>query len=150
MNKIAKRLDWDAIRETYITAANPTSMGELAQVHGCAVDTVRRHSSRENWTELRKQYRRDVARKTMDKSSSHEAEIRVRQMKIGRSMQAKGLQRLQQLDPGSLTPEEARRYLATGSEIERQASGLPMDLERDGKLQIVIQHVEVPIKRNNR
>ena len=123
------RYDWERIRSEYVAGSDEVTLEALSKTHGCGFSTIRRRSSHEMWNDQRSQYRDKTDTKTREKSSTKEAEIRVRHMQIAQAMQTKAIQRLQGMDPTEMPVGEVRKYLKDAAEIERKAAGIADEVE---------------------
>ena len=60
------RIDWLTIKQAYITSQDIT-LKELADIFGISENAICKQSTKENWTEKRKQYQEKVFKKTCNK-----------------------------------------------------------------------------------
>lgn len=128
------RYDWDYYRHKYVTG--DTTLEELAkQPNAPAIGTLKRRSTTEDWTEQRRHYRDQTATKAREHASVTEAEVAARHARIARAIQAKALQRLQDLDTSTLDARGVLAFLRTAADIERKALGLEK-LEHSGGVSI--------------
>ena len=111
-------------REEYVTGGDDVTLETLAEKYSVNARTLEGYCGREKWVEQRAEFRRDVAERARKKLAATEAQVRVRQMKIGRTVQLKGLERMKGLSAKELQPEIALRYVRFGTEIERKALGI--------------------------
>ena len=88
------------------------------------LDTLKKHSTAEDWAERRQQYRHQVSTRTHQAAATTEADVAARHVKIAQALQAKALQALQRLDVATLPASEVRQFLATATDIERKALGM--------------------------
>jgi len=116
--------DWDTIRTEYVTSGNEVTIQSLADKYGASRFTVMRHCNSEDWPGQRVQFRDEVSRKTLNKVSTQQAEIRARQFKIINAAYKPVLIRLQTLDPLELSARELRCYLKDLMYAERAAAGI--------------------------
>jgi hypothetical protein len=137
---VGKRgIDWELIRDEYITGSDTVTVRSLAHKHGVDQATVSGHSKREQWVALRQAHRQRVASKARESVITAQAGIRKRQMELGQRMQELGRTAMAQLAKRvknadgtdrvviELDATEARLFIKDGSEIERKAAGIPED-----------------------
>jgi hypothetical protein len=122
---IAKRYDWDYYRHKYVTGGENVTLESLSnQPNAPKLNTLAIRSGKENWAAQKREYLNQVSTKALESSSSTEAEVAARHVKIARSLQAKALARLQQMKPDELSPRDLLAFLKDATEIERKALGL--------------------------
>lgn len=126
------RYDWELIRDQYVTGADEITLENLAAGEGSpSINTLKKRSAAEGWTDLRAQYRHQACTKTWETASTDEAEVRARHIRIARDMQEKALAALEKLEPEELSSTELRQYLVTACDIERKAMGILEPFDAD-------------------
>jgi hypothetical protein len=124
--------DYPDYQTHYIQSPEMVSTRKLAKKWDVPYPTIADRCKREGWVELRKQFHRKVIAKSEDQAAETLAEARVRWAKEYRTLQAKGLKALTDLDPR--TAGEAARLLDLGIKGERlqreeeQAAEMPQTL----------------------
>lgn len=117
------KYDWKYYRDRYVS--DDVSLEDLSRLNNApALSTLKEHCRRENWALQRSRYQDQVRTKTRDFTSTEEAEVAARHIRISKSLQGKALQALQKLEPGSLKPGDLLNYLREAIKIERDALGL--------------------------
>jgi len=111
-------------RDEYVTGGDDVTLETVSEKYSIPVRTLETHSAREKWVAERVNFRREVAETARKKLLETEAEVRVRQMRLGRLLQVKGYERVRDMKVKELEPEIALRYVRFGTEIERKALGI--------------------------
>jgi hypothetical protein len=114
----------DAAREAYVTGGDDVTLQKVADQFHIPANTLGTHCANEKWTEARKSYREDIAIRARKKLAESESEVRLRQIRLGRVLQTRGLERIRIASVKELDVEQARHYVRDGSEIERKALGI--------------------------
>lgn len=96
------------------------------------LDVLKQWSTRHDWTERVRAFDAEAARIASARSLNDHTEVRTRQAQLGRMMQARGAQRIGQLDPSTLEAKEARALAVEGAKMEREALGLAQKHEVTG------------------
>lgn len=132
----ASKLNWEAIKAEYIAGEDSVTHQALADKHGVNRVTVTRNAK--GWDAARLQYRNQVATKTLNRTSTTEAELRAAHIRTGRRMRELGEAAYGNLvrkeKDGTTTlllsdPSEIRQFIATGADIERKAAGMADKLD---------------------
>lgn len=110
--------------QAYRDAGAGRSLEKIAQDGIKAVSTLRTWSVKHRWAERVRAFDAEAARRASEKSLNEHAEVRTRQAGLGRMMQARGAQRIGQLDPSTLEAKEARMLAVEGARMEREALGM--------------------------
>jgi uncharacterized protein (UPF0128 family) len=129
-------------RTEYVTGEDSVTLESVAKKYKMSIQAVRQRSAREKWVAQREQQREQVRTAVLKKAASAVADIRIKQMKLGRQMQEIGAMAIAQYiiskDPETgkpiimlRDPQEIRKFIAEGADIERKAAGLD---ERGGVL----------------
>ncbi len=108
------------------------SLAKAGQKLGKNLTTITGWSTKYGWVERAAAFDAEAARRATAKSLDDHAEVRARQAQLGRLMQARGAQRIGQLDPSTLEAKEARMLASDGARIERDALGLGTKVEVSG------------------
>ena len=118
---------WNAIRRAYVRGGDEVTFQSLCAEHpDLTMDMVKKRSTREDWSDLRAEFRHQAG--TIARSLDLESldEVRKRHVTGAKAMQAIALKRLQTLqkDVTAMTPTEAASFYRLGTEIERKARGM--------------------------
>ncbi len=89
-----------------------------------ALGTLRNRASADKWQAQAAARRETIVTKTREFTTTTEAEVSARHVKIAQALQAKALQALQSVDVSKLPPSEIRQFLAAATDIERKALGM--------------------------
>ncbi len=130
------RIDWDKWRLKYVSGPDSYTLEALSKEPGApALNTLKKVSSRESWTEQRKRFRHQtdtmahhdaVVDAAADKVSKiiDTAEMLTRHNSIATGLLAKGAAALSQLDPSTLKPTEIAQFLKMGIDVQRIIEGM--------------------------
>jgi len=123
---------WKEIEDKYVTSPDgkdEITLQDLANEYGCSISRLKHQCADNNWTSKRELYRHNISTGVRQQIGAEEISVRVRHVQAGRALQTIGAKKLKTLNPGDISPEEARRYIKDGAEIERQAYGLPQQID---------------------
>jgi hypothetical protein len=148
--------DWDKWRLRYVGGEDSLTLDALSQEPGApALNTLKKRSSKESWTEQRKRFRHQ--RDTIAHHDAHlaaaasevtklidTAEMLTRHMKALKMIGGKGLAAINALDPNDLKPTEALNYIKFAIEGERLTEGLATE-RQDVSIDSSIQTIEVKL-----
>jgi len=128
-------IDWPALKEEWMAEnLDPKrernfTLKALALRHSVAEGTVRNKASDGSWRKELKDRAKEraeiLAKETKKRGMFNELEVRERLFKLGRGIQSKGLEKLQELTTSDFSAREAIDMLKLGVDIERRAIGLP-------------------------
>lgn len=136
------RYDWEQIRDEYVAGSDEVTLESVAKKHDVSFMTTRLRSMREKWAEQRKQFRNMAQTKTLEKASTTEAEIRVRQMGISKYLSTRAINRFQSIPEEEITPQIALRMAVDGMKSERDAAGIADPTEiKIPVIEFVYRHV---------
>jgi len=119
---------WKEIEDKYVTSPdgkNEITLQDLANEYGCSMSRLKHRCADDNWTSKRELYRHNISTGVRQQLGAEEISVRARHIQAGRALQTVGAKKLKTLEVKDISPEEARRYIKDGAEIERQAYGLP-------------------------
>ena len=122
----ASRLNWQAIKAEYIAGDDSVTHQAIATKYGCNPATVSRRASAEKWLDARSVYRQGVASKTLNRTSTTEAELRAKQLRVCDAVLAKGLAALKAMAPGNY--KEALDSIKLALQEARSAAGIASEL----------------------
>jgi len=139
----AHRINWETVKAEYISGADSVTHQALADKYGCARQSVTRKAK--GWDAARLQYRSQVAAKTLDHTSTTEAELRAKQLRVADVLLGKGIVAMQTMSPSNYA--EALRTIETALEQARKAMGfadrheVEIDVKRlsDAELAAIIE-----------
>lgn len=114
-------VDWERVKAEYISGDDNITHQSLANKYGVVRTTVSRRAMK-GWDDARKQYRHTVATKMLNNTSTTEADLRAKQLRVCDALLAKGLTALQNLAP--ITYIETLRTLETAMDQARKAAGI--------------------------
>ena len=115
--------DWEYLRHKYTTG--DMSLDDIASLpHSPHLTTIKKRAAADKWTQQRDAYRYHTATKVREMTTTTEADVSARHVKIAQELQSKALQALQRLDVTTLPASEIRQFLATATDIERKALGM--------------------------
>ncbi len=80
-------------------------------------------ASRKFWVDRVTKYDRYLDEKRREEREAEIEKMNERHARIGKTLQSKGIERLQTIDVKTLTPSELLRYVELGVKIERMAMG---------------------------
>lgn len=103
MNRKSERsesVSWVNIEHEYVTdiRKKPCTLEELAAKHNIAIGTIEKYSMQHEWSEKRKQYKENIQRKAIEKSSDADADRIVRLLQIADLAADKAEQALNELE----------------------------------------------------
>lgn len=96
----SESVSWVNIEHEYVTdiRKKPCTLEELAAKHNIAIGTIEKYSMQHEWSEKRKQYKENIQRKAIEKSSDKDADRIVRLLKIADIASDKAEQALGELE----------------------------------------------------
>lgn len=96
----SESVSWVNIEHEYVTdiRKKPCTLEELATKHNIAIGTVEKYSMQHEWSEKRKEYKKNIQQKALEKSSDKDAERIVRLLKIADIATDKAEQALGELE----------------------------------------------------
>ena len=107
-----------------------------------------RWSSRWNWVARCAAYDAEKDRIYLIEQREAIKEMNKRQASLGAAMQGKGIDRLLDINPGELTPDQAARLAKTGVDIERPARGEATEIsEHKGSVGINLIRIDPEIAK---
>lgn len=120
------KLDWNTLKQDYkygnIESVNAFLESKEIKING----NVTRITT--GWRAERDEYRRLLDRETEDKMvkwvSDSEVEVRKRQAKVARFLQARGLEAMRKRDTKDVSEPQATRLIEIGLQEEREAIGI--------------------------
>jgi len=120
------KLDWNTLKQDYkygdIESVNAFLESKEIKING----NVTRITT--GWRAERDEYRRLLEQETEDKMvkwvSDGEVEVRKRQAKVARFLQARGLEAMRKRDPKDVSEPQATRLVEIGLQEEREAIGV--------------------------
>jgi hypothetical protein len=108
------------------------SLERLGRDLGKTKAAMEQWSVKHGWQDRVRSFDAEAARRAAVKSLNDHTEVRTRQAQLGRMMQARGAQRIGQLDPSTLEAKEARALAVEGAKMEREALGMAAKHEVSG------------------
>lgn len=133
------KTDWGAAKAHFIATnlepgrEKPYTLKELAADWDVSYDSVRDHSAKEGWSQELTDAVADRDSKAIallaEDSSFDEYEVRSRHATVGRFMIARGVAKIQTIEPEQLSIKEAIEMTRLGIEMERKSVGI-----KDGAL----------------
>ena len=119
------KYDWSGLRRAYIRGEDTVTLDSLGNDAGTPKSgTIKNRAAREDWTELRAQFREQVVTKTREIDLDLKAEVRGRHAKVGKALITLGVRALAHQNPEQLEAVDAVRLLKIGTDIERKALGM--------------------------
>lgn len=96
----SESVSWVNIEHEYVTdiRKKPCTLEELATKHNIAIGTVEKYSMQHEWSEKRKEYKKSIQQKALEKSSDKDAERIARLLKIADMATDKAEQALSELE----------------------------------------------------
>lgn len=96
----SESVSWVNIEHEYVTdiRKKPCTLEELAAKHNIAIGTIEKYSMQHEWSEKRKQYKENIQRKAIEKSSDKDADRIVRLLQIADMATDKAEQALNELE----------------------------------------------------
>ncbi|MVN86896.1 hypothetical protein GO986_08975 [Deinococcus sp. HMF7620] len=117
--------DWTAIRREYIRGGDEVTLKALSDKPGAPThDALKARSSREDWAELRAEFRHQVATRMQQLDLDTVEEVRARHSQLGRRMQELAESGMDYLDLSDLGAFGVARLATAGAQLERQARGM--------------------------
>jgi hypothetical protein len=108
----------------YRDLGNDRSIPKVAQELSKSIPLLKKWSVRWGWVRRVQLYQLYLDRQRQAEVLEDIREMPSRLANYGRWMQAKAQERIRDIRPEDLTPEQARRYMETGARIEREAMSL--------------------------
>lgn len=96
----SESVSWVNIEHEYVTdiRKKPCTLEELAAKHNIAIGTVEKYSMQHEWSEKRKEYKKSIQQKALEKSSDKDADRIARLLKIADIATDKAEQALGELE----------------------------------------------------
>ena len=117
--------DWNALRREFIRGEDHVTFESLSHRTGAPTyGTIKNRAAREDWTDLRVQFRDSAMTRIRDIDLDLKAEVRGRHAKVGKTLITFGVRALAHLNPEKLEAVDAVRLLKIGTDIERKALGM--------------------------
>lgn len=125
--------DWTAIRREYIRGDDRVTLESLSSdaetPHGSqsqrpSLSQLKRRSGAEDWTDLRSQFRAQVAARAHALDLETVEQVRTRQATLGKALQTLAVRAIPHIDLKEVGPHEMARLALVGTQIERQARGM--------------------------
>ena len=117
--------DWNAIRREYIRGDDALTLKALSDKPGYpSHDALKARSSREDWADLRAEFRHQVNTRMQQLDLETTEEVRIRQAKIGKAMQTAAVRGMAHLKAEELGAFAVARLATAGAQLERQARGM--------------------------
>lgn len=117
--------DWSTIRREYIRGDDTVTLKTLSDKPGYPThDALKARSSREDWADLRAEFRHRVDTRTRNLDLETVEEVRLRQAKIGKALQTAAVRGMAHLKPEELGAFGVARLATAGAQLERQARGM--------------------------
>lgn len=129
------RYDWLQLKHRFITGGWLT-VADFFRDQGVK-DNSRARLHTVGWIEERRQYQKEIIRKTQEQTLEKEINVRVRQQKISQKMQIVGLEGLERSKLSDIDTKTALKMLVSGMQEERAALGI------EGNKQLVMTQVNV-------
>ena len=139
--KVGKRIcstkyDWFKLKKEFLS--DPTmTYAKLAERHSMPVRTIQNRGNVHRWLALRTEIMKRAEEKALREIESKHAEIKFRHATIGKSLQAEGIQAINQKKKKPRTAKEALGFVTEGVRIEREAEG--MEKEKGPQVVNIIQ-----------
>lgn len=139
-----RKYPWEEICTEYVTGDDSVTLRSLSHKYGCTLGMIGRMASKNGWTGQRDKYREQIRSKILEKTSSIEADIQSRQLKIARGMMSKALIALNELQPKDMTPQDIRLFITAASNLERSALSIDTqfggsELDHDQRVEKIIE-----------
>ncbi|MBI4990724.1 hypothetical protein HZB96_01365 [Candidatus Gottesmanbacteria bacterium] len=116
------RYDWLQLRHRFITGSWLT-VADFFRDQGVKDNSrARLHTS--GWIEEKRQYQKEIIRKTQEQTLEKEINIRVRQQKISQQLQLTGMEGLKKTKLSNIDTKTALKMLVSGLQEERAALGM--------------------------
>ncbi|WP_027459273.1 hypothetical protein [Deinococcus murrayi] len=117
--------NWSAIRREFIRGDDTVTLKTLSDKPGApSYDAIKARSAREDWADLRAEFRHRVDTKVRALDLETVEEVRVRQAKLGKAMQTLSVRGMAHLKAEEMSPFEVARLATAGAQLERQARGM--------------------------
>lgn len=119
------KYDWSSIRREYIRGDETCTLESLSgRTDGPALETIKRRSAREDWGNLRREFRHKTDAKIQELDTDLKVEVRRRHQQAGQSFMELATAALQYQNPEALEPVDIARFAKIGAELERKALGM--------------------------
>lgn len=132
--------DWSHWRRAYISGDDHITIPHLSRQPNAPTESaLEKRCQRENWVQLRTDFRREMSAKMLELDRDVKLEVRKRHARLGRAMQALAARGMTHIKPEELGELGVSRLARAGAELERKALGLeevtvsvktPADLKR--------------------
>ena len=117
--------DWSVVRREYIRGDDSCTLESLSVKTGYpALDTLKRRSAREDWPDLRREFRHRIDTRMREVDRDLRVEIRTNQAKLGKALINVAVRGLSNINPKDLEPIDVARFAKIGAELERKALGM--------------------------
>jgi len=117
--------DWNALRREFIRGEDNVTFESLSHRTGAPTyGTVKNRAAREDWTDLRVQFRDSAMTRIREIDLDLKAEVRGRHAKVGKALITMGVRAVAHQNPEKLEAVDAVRLLKIGTDIERKALGM--------------------------
>ncbi|MGY2892493.1 hypothetical protein [Deinococcus sp. UYEF24] len=127
--------DWSSIRREYIRGDDNCTLESLGgRTDGPAFETIKRRSAREDWGDLRREFRHKTDARIQELDTDLKVEVRKRHQGAGQSFMELAVAALQYQNPEALEPVDIARYAKIGADLERKALGMEEVTVRLGRI----------------
>ncbi len=104
--------------ELYLTMGDDRSYSKVAQALSKSGTIIRRWGSRDNWQDRLRDYQNDLAREERKRLEQEIKEMHRRHINLGKRLQKKATDALDELDKADVTQASILRYITDGAELE--------------------------------
>ena len=119
------KYDWSAIRREYLRGDDTVTYLSLSgKTDYPSHDVIKARAAREDWTELRAEFRHKVVTQAQALDLETLEEVRMRHVRGSKAMQTIALRGMANLDTKEMSAFEVARLYQLGTEAERKARGM--------------------------
>lgn len=119
---MTKRYDWVNLKHRFITGGWLTISTFFRDQS--VKDNSRSRLHTVGWLEERRQYQKEIIRKTQEQTLEKEVNVRVRQQRISQQLQITGMEKLKKSELSEIDTKTALKMLVSGLQEERAALGI--------------------------
>lgn len=127
--------DWAALRREYIRGDDLLTLKAMSDKEGYPTyDALKARSSREDWAELRAEFRHQVDTKLRELDLDMKTEVRSTLGKLGQALISIGMKGAATIKPETLEPIDVARFIKIGSDLKVKAAGMDEVKVRLGRI----------------
>jgi len=129
------KYNWSSIRREYIRGDENCTLESLSAKTGApSLDTLKKRSGREDWSDLRREFRHQTDTKLREIDADLKAEVRGRHAKVGKAFLTLAVRGMAHVSTEKLDAIDIARFAKIGADLERKALGMEEVTVRLGRI----------------